>query len=232
MTAFEPARGGRLLLVGYGRMGRLVESLAAEEGFEVAGVVTGHTSASEDWPSADVAIDFSIAAAVPSNVERLARRRIPIVIGTTGWQQHEDAVRAIAAAAGIGVVSAPNFAVGVNVFLAVLDRVGALMAAHPSFGAWIHESHHAAKRDAPSGTALAMEQRLRRSGYAAPLPIASTRAGSIPGTHTLGFDAASETLTFTHQARDRAAFARGALVAARWLDGRQGWFSMTDVLGL
>jgi 4-hydroxy-tetrahydrodipicolinate reductase len=228
----EPASGGRLLLIGHGRMGRLVESLAAEEGFEVAGVVTGRTAGSEDWPSADVAIDFSVAAAVPSSVERLARRRIPVVIGTTGWQQHEDAVRAIAAAAGIGVVSAPNFAVGVNVFLAVVDRIGALMAAQPSFGAWIHESHHAAKRDAPSGTALAMEQRLRRSGYTAPLPIASTRAGSIPGTHTLGFDAASETLTFTHQARDRAAFARGALLAARWLDGRQGWFSMTDVLGL
>jgi 4-hydroxy-tetrahydrodipicolinate reductase len=118
------------------------------------------------------------------------------------------------------------------VFLAVVDRLGALMAAQPSFGAWIHESHHAAKLDAPSGTALAMEQRLRRQGYAAALPIASTRAGAIPGTHTLGFDAASETITLTHQARDRAAFARGALLAARWLPGRQGWFSMTDVLGL
>jgi 4-hydroxy-tetrahydrodipicolinate reductase len=154
------------------------------------------------------------------------------VIGTTGWQQHEAAVRATAAEAGIGVVAAPNFAVGVNLFLAMVDRIGALMAAQPAFGAWIHESHHAAKRDAPSGTALAMEQRLRGHGYTAPLPIASTRAGAIPGTHTLGFDAASETLTFTHQARDRAAFARGALLAARWLDGRQGWFSMTDVLGL
>lgn len=232
MTPLDPGAGRRLLLIGHGRMGRLVEALAREEGFEVVGTVTSRTAASEDWPSADVAIDFSIAEAVPPTVERLARRRIPIVIGTTGWQQHEAAVKATAATAGIGVVSAPNFAVGVNLFLAMLDRIGALMAAQPAFGAWIHESHHAAKRDAPSGTALAMEQRLRRSGYAAPLPIASTRAGSIPGTHTLGFDAASETLTFTHQARDRAAFARGALLAARWLHGRQGWFSMTDVLGL
>jgi 4-hydroxy-tetrahydrodipicolinate reductase len=165
-------------------------------------------------------------------VSRLAARRIPIVIGTTGWQEHEAAVRAAVADAGIGVVAAPNFAIGVNVFLAVAERLGALMAAQPSFGAWIHESHHAAKRDAPSGTALAMEQRLRRQGYSAEVPIASTRAGYIPGTHTLGFDAASETITLTHQARDRAAFARGALLAARWLHGRQGWFSMTDVLGL
>jgi len=232
MTSLDTAPGRRLLLIGHGRMGSLVENLAAEEGFEVVGAVTGRTAASDEWPPADVAIDFSIGDAVPSTVERLARRRVPIVIGTTGWQQHEAAVRSTAATAAIGVVSAPNFAVGVNLFLAMVDRAGALMAEQPAFGAWIHESHHAAKRDAPSGTALAMEQRLRRSGYGAPLPITSTRAGSIPGTHTLGFDSASETLTFTHQARDRAAFARGALLAARWLEGRQGWFSMADVLGL
>lgn len=221
----------RLLLVGHGRMGRLVESLAADEGFEVVGAVTS-ASAAGDWPAADVAIDFSVAAAVPATVARLARQRIPIVIGTTGWQAEEAAVRAAAQAAGIGVVAAPNFAVGVNVFLAVVDRIGALMAAQPSFGAWIHEAHHAAKRDVPSGTALAMEARLRRQGYAADVPIASTRAGAIPGTHTLGFDAASETITLTHQARDRAAFARGALLAARWVMGRTGWFTMSDVLNL
>lgn len=222
---------GRLLLVGHGRMGRLVETLAPDEGFEVVGAVSSSTGP-DDWPSADVAIDFSVADAVPATVTRLASRRIPIVIGTTGWQAHEQAVRAAAAAAGIGVVAAPNFAIGVNVFLAVVERLGTLMAAQPSFGAWIHESHHAAKRDAPSGTALAMEQRLRRQGYTADVPIASTRAGSIPGTHTLGFDAASETLTLTHQARDRAAFARGALLAARWVMGRTGWFTMADVLNV
>lgn len=221
----------RLLLVGHGRMGRLVESLAPSEGFEVVGAVSSRTLQA-DWPSADVAIDFSIADAVPSTVARLAGQRIPVAIGTTGWQGHEAAVRSTAAAAGIGVVSAPNFAIGVNVFLSVVERLGALMAAQPAFGAWIHELHHAAKRDAPSGTALSMEQRLRRHGYTAEVPIASTRAGAIPGTHTLGFDAASETITLTHHARDRAAFARGALLAARWLDGRHGWFSMTDVLGL
>jgi 4-hydroxy-tetrahydrodipicolinate reductase len=220
----------KLLLVGYGKMGRLVETLAPGEGFEVVGTVDENTTT--DWPAADVAVDFSIGAAVPGTVARLAQRRTSIVIGTTGWQEHESAVRDLAAAAGIGVVAAPNFAIGVNVFLAVVDRLGALMAAQPSFGAWIHEAHHAAKLDAPSGTALAMEHRLRGQGYSAAVPIASTRAGNIPGTHTLGFDAASETITLTHQARDRAAFARGALLAARWLEGRQGWFSMTDVLGL
>jgi 4-hydroxy-tetrahydrodipicolinate reductase len=221
----------RLLLIGHGRMGRLVESLAPEHGFEVAGAVT-RADAGAEWPGADVAIDFSVGTAVATTVGRLAPRKTPIVIGTTGWQNAEDDVRRIASAAGIGVVAAPNFAVGVNVFLAVVERLGALMAQQPSFGAWIHELHHAAKKDAPSGTAIAIERRMRAQGYAAAIPIASTRAGAVPGTHTLGFDAPSETITFTHQARDRAAFARGALAAAQWVIGRTGWFTMTDVLGL
>ena len=222
----------RLLLVGHGRMGRLVESLASEHGFRVAGTVSSANAAASDWRAADVAIDFSVGAAVQATISRLAARGTPVVIGTTGWQNAEEDVRRIAATAGIGIVAAPNFAVGVNVFLAVIERLGLLMAPQPSFGAWIHEHHHAAKRDAPSGTALAMERRLREKGYAAPVPIASTRAGFVPGTHTLGFDAASETITFTHQARDRGAFAHGALVAAQWVIGRTGWFTMTDVLKL
>jgi 4-hydroxy-tetrahydrodipicolinate reductase len=221
-----------LLLVGHGRMGRLVESLAPEYGFSVAGVVTGRTPPSAEWPPAGVAIDFSVADAVPASVSRLAARGTSIVIGTTGWHEADDRVRQSVAGTGIGVVAAPNFAVGVNVFLALVARMGALMAAQPSFGAWIHEMHHGAKRDAPSGTALAMERQLREHGYLADVPIASTRAGQIPGTHTLGFDSASETITLTHQARDRAAFARGALIAAQWVQGRQGWFSMADVLEL
>jgi 4-hydroxy-tetrahydrodipicolinate reductase len=210
-------------------MGRLVESLAPEYGFDVAGVVTRATPAAS-WPAADVAIDFSVGSAVPSTVERLAATGTSIVIGTTGWHAQENVVRL--SAANIGVVAAPNFAIGVNLFLAVAARLGALMAEQPEFGAWIHEAHHSAKRDAPSGTALAIERRLREHGYTRDVPIASTRAGAIPGTHTLGFDAAAETITLTHQSRDRTAFARGALVAAKWLHGRRGWFSMTDVLGL
>jgi 4-hydroxy-tetrahydrodipicolinate reductase len=220
----------RLLLIGHGRMGRLVESLAPEFGFELAGTIDGASGAGAEWPAADVAIDFSVADAVPSTVARLAARGTALVIGTTGWQASEGAVRQAAAEANVGVVAAPNFAIGVNVFLAIAAHLGSLMSAQPAFGAWIHELHHAAKRDAPSGTALALEGRLRAAGYAADVPIASTRAGAIPGTHTLGFDSASETITLTHQARDRAAFARGALVAARWVIGKHGWFTMADVL--
>jgi 4-hydroxy-tetrahydrodipicolinate reductase len=220
----------RLLLVGHGRMGRLVESLAAEYGFNVVAAVDSHSGPPPAWPDADVAIDFSVAAAVPATVDAMASRGTPIVIGTTGWQADEARVREQAAA--IGVVAAPNFAIGVNIFLAVAGRLGKLMAGQPSFDAWIHELHHAAKKDAPSGTALAIERRLRAEAYTADVPIASTRAGAIPGTHTLGFDAASETIMLTHQARDRGAFARGALLAARWIDGKRGWYTMTDVLNL
>jgi 4-hydroxy-tetrahydrodipicolinate reductase len=223
----------RVLIVGCGRMGRLVESLCQEYGLELAGRID--RAASErgaDWPDADVAVDFSTGDAVPRNLPRLAARGLNVVIGTTGWQAHEAALRADPAVERIGVVAAPNFALGVNVFLAIAERAGALMAPHDSFGAWIHEAHHATKRDAPSGTALAIERAIRQGGYTRGMGISSTRAGSIPGTHTFGFDAAAETLTFTHETRDRSVFARGALEAARWVIGRRGWFTMRDVLGL
>ena len=231
MTAASPAR--RLLLVGHGRMGRLIEQLCPEYGFELAGIVDRNTAGDPSrWPPAHVAVDFSVAEAVPINMRRLAERGIHVVIGTTGWQNQAQTVRADAERCGIGVVAASNFALGVNLFLAVADRVGALMAERPEFGAWIHELHHAAKRDAPSGTALALRAALERGGYRHGVDMASTRAGAIPGTHTIGFDAPAETITLTHTARDRSGFARGALEAARWIQGRKGWFGMRDVLGI
>jgi 4-hydroxy-tetrahydrodipicolinate reductase len=214
-------------------MGRLVETLSPEYGFRVAGTVDIDNAAEPDsWPQADLAIDFSLAVAVPVNFPRLAARGMNVVIGATGWQAAEPALRAEAEARGIGVVVAPNFAVGVNLFLALVERAAELWRDQPAFGAWVHELHHAAKQDAPSGTALAMEAALRRRGYREPIDVSSSRAGSIPGTHTLGFDAAAETITLTHTARDRAVFARGALHAAQWLRGRRGWFTMRDGLGI
>lgn len=222
-----------LLIVGYGRMGKLVESLAPEFGFNVSGTVdVAEAAAPESWPQADVAIDFSVADAVPENVRRLADRRMNVVIGTTGWGASEAEVRRVAEDAGIGVVAAPNFALGVNLFVALAERAAELFGSQPAFGAWIHEAHHAAKRDAPSGTALLLEAALKGRAFNRPIDVSSTRAGSIPGTHTIGFDAAGETITLTHTARDRSGFARGALEAARWVHRRKGWFTMKDVLGI
>jgi 4-hydroxy-tetrahydrodipicolinate reductase len=227
------AAGRRLLLVGHGRMGRQVEALSAEAGFEIAGIVNRAAAAHPDtWPDADVAVDFSVADAVPTNTRSLAERGMSIVLGTTGWQASEAGLRAIVEQHRIGVVAAPNFALGVNIFLALAERAGALTAQRADFGAWIHELHHAAKRDAPSGTALALQAALERAGYTRSIDMASSRAGAIPGTHTIGFDAVSETITLTHTARDRSVFARGALEAARWIHGRKGWFTMRDVIGV
>jgi 4-hydroxy-tetrahydrodipicolinate reductase len=223
----------RVLLVGHGRMGRLVESLAPEAGVEIAGRVDiDNADRPEDWPAADVAIDFSTAAAVPANARLLAARGTHLVIGTTGWQDQEESVRREMAAYPIGVVSAPNFALGVNLFVALAAHAAELLAERPEFGAWIHELHHRAKRDAPSGTAIAIRDAMQQAGYGLAIDVASTRVGSIPGTHTVGFDSPAETITLTHTARDRTGFARGALEAARWVNGRRGWFSMRDVLGL
>jgi 4-hydroxy-tetrahydrodipicolinate reductase len=219
--------------MGYGRMGRLVESLAPEAGVEIVGRVDIDNADRPDaWPTADVAIDFSIASAVPANARRLAARGTHLVIGTTGWQKEEEALRRDLAARPIGVVFAPNFALGVNLFITLVADAAARLAERPEFGAWIHELHHRAKRDAPSGTAIAIRAAMESAGYGLPIDVASTRAGSIPGTHTVGFDSPAETITLTHTARDRSGFARGALEAAKWVNGRRGWFTMRDVLGL
>ncbi|MBA3886467.1 MAG: 4-hydroxy-tetrahydrodipicolinate reductase [Acidobacteria bacterium] len=223
----------KVILIGRGRMGRLVESLCPEYGFEIAGVLGRAAAERPDdaWPAADVALDFTGADAVLPNMRQCAARRMNVVVGTTGWQALEAEARDLVARAGIGVVVAPNFAVGVHVFAALAEHAGRMMQPRPDFSAWIHELHHAAKRDAPSGTAVHLEGALRRGGFDRGIDIASTRAGFIPGTHTIGFDAAGETITLTHSARDRSPFARGALEAARWVQGRSGWFSMADVLG-
>ena len=218
----------RVLLLGHGRMGKLVESLAPEYGATIAGVIDDRGGAMVD---ADVAIDFTLADAVPRNLPLLAARKINVVIGTTGWQAQEAAMRIIAGNAGIGVLAASNFSLGMNIFQLAVEEASRNFAKHPEFGAWIHESHHIMKKDAPSGTALSIKQGMEQAGYARPIDVSSTRAGSVPGTHTVGFDGPSETIEFTHTVRDRAVFARGALVAAKWLIGKKGWYSIRDLLG-
>lgn len=219
----------KLLLVGFGRMGRLVEELARDRGLEIAGRIVSTTSAGE-WPSADVAIDFSTADALRGNLPRLAERGMHVVIGTTGWQADEPALRGVAERAGIGVVASANFSVGVNIFQMVVVEAASRFQPHGDYGAWIHERHHAAKRDAPSGTALMLRGAMTAAGFGRPIDISSTRAGSIPGTHVVGFDGPSDTIELTHTARDRRGFASGALLAAKWIEGRTGWYSMQDVL--
>jgi 4-hydroxy-tetrahydrodipicolinate reductase len=228
----------RLLLVGHGKMGRMVEALASEYGCEVAGVVDPQSPAhgggpdAARWADVDVAIDFSTAASVSTNAPILARRGINLVVGTTGWSQHEQALRAVIDETGRGIVVAPNFSTGVVLFEAIVAHAARLFAPQADFSAFLHEAHHAAKADAPSGTALLLKRSMEQAGYDRAIDVSSTRAGFIPGTHTVGFDGPAETVTLTHAARDRSAFARGALTAARWVHGKRGWFTMRDVLGV
>jgi 4-hydroxy-tetrahydrodipicolinate reductase len=226
----------RILLVGYGKMGKIVERLSPEYGFEVVGRLddTNNLGAAgiPSAPDADVAVDFSVPSAVAENLPNLAERRMNVVIGTTGWQDHENEMRRIAADAGIGVVAASNFSLGVALFQILAEQSAKMFAPYPEYGAWIHEVHHSAKKDAPSGTAITLKQGMERTGYAHRIDVASNRAGSVPGTHTIGFDGPFETITMTHTNRDRAAFAQGALQAAKWVHGKRGWFGIRDVLGL
>ena len=228
----------RVLLVGYGKMGRLVGELASQYQLDVAGIVDPESSAhvasldDERWRGVDVAIDFTAPEAVVGNVTTLARLGLNIVLGTTGWQRHEAELKTVISAAGTGIVAAPNFSTGVVLFDAMVSRAAQLMSAQPEFGAWLHEAHHAAKKDAPSGTALQLRKSMEGAGYPRPIDVSATRAGFIPGTHTVGFDGPSESITLTHTARDRGAFARGALTAARWVAGRRRWFTMKDVLNI
>ncbi|MBI3400676.1 MAG: dihydrodipicolinate reductase [Acidobacteria bacterium] len=228
----------RILLVGHGKMGRMVEALAEEYGCDVAGVLDplsprhGGGPDADAWNGVDVAIDFTTPDSVMQNAPVLARRRINLVIGTTGWAAHDAALRKVVADAGSGIVVAPNFSTGVVLFEAVVAHAAKLFAPHQEFGAFLHEAHHSAKKDAPSGTAISLKRAMEQSGFPRPIDVSSTRAGSIPGTHTVGFDGPAETVTLTHAARDRTAFARGALTAAKWINGKRGWYSMKDVLGL
>lgn len=222
-----------ILLIGHGRMGQLVEQLAPEYGCEIAGIVTSAAGAggiAGAQGPCDVAIDFTAPGAVVANVAALARRGINVVIGTTGWQAHEAEVRDVAERHGIGVLAASNFSIGLHIFRSAVARAAEGFAAQDAVGAWIHEAHHIAKKDAPSGTALTLRESMAGAGYARPIDVSSTRAGSIPGTHTVGFDGPSETVTLTHTVRDRAVFARGALEVSRWMVGKQGWFTMDDYL--
>ncbi|HYW44081.1 MAG TPA: dihydrodipicolinate reductase C-terminal domain-containing protein [Bryobacteraceae bacterium] len=220
----------RLAIVGYGKMGRLIEQFAPQYGFEVALKLDEFNNAgfegitAENFRGIDVAIDFSIPPAVPRNVEGIAALGVSMVIGTTGWLEHVDAVKAAVEKGGIGLVWSPNFSIGVNAFFRLVAEAARLLAAEPEYGAWAWEIHHSTKKDAPSGTLLKLVESMKQAGFARPIDVGSSRAGAHPGTHEIGFDSAADTITLRHTARNREGFARGALKAAQWVAGKTGFF--------
>ena len=226
----------RLALLGHGAMGRLVDARAREEGHEIGIVITareaerGPEELAELLRGHDAAVDFSAAAAVPRNAEACARAALPLVEGTTGWQgQMEEVCNAVSSRGGALVYGA-NFSVGVAIFYRLVARAAELFAAVEGYEPFIEEAHHSRKRDAPSGTALRIEELLSARLPGAKISVASTRAGHIPGTHRVGFDSAADQLALTHAARTREGFAAGALLAARWIQGRTGAFEFSEVM--
>ena len=228
----------RILLVGHGRLGRAIEALCPSASVEIAGILDevnnagGCALVEGRWTGVDVVIDASTAAAFVENFPKLLRMGANLVVGTTGWQAREAEIRDAVARAGIGAVVAPNFSIGAALLDDLAARTVRLLAGQAEYGAWVHEAHHAAKQDAPSGTALRLVQAMEAAGDGRRVDVSSTRAGFIPGTHTAGFEGRYDSLTLTHTVRDRAVFAQGALAAAHWVCGRTGWFTMKNVLGL
>jgi 4-hydroxy-tetrahydrodipicolinate reductase len=219
----------KLAIVGYGKMGKMVEQLAPEYGF----TVHARIDANDDFKQAsgaDVAIEFSTPQAVVSNVEALAELGVPMVIGTTGWGDQLERVWAAVDENQTGLVWSPNFSIGVNVFFRLVREAAQLLESEPQYGSWAWEIHHNTKKDAPSGTLIKLIEEMKAAGYSHHIDVSSNRAGAHPGTHEIGFDSAADTITLRHSARSREGFARGALKAAQWLPGHRGVFKFEDIL--
>jgi len=225
----------RIALLGYGRMGRLIEEIAPSEGCSIGLRLDGESNRQGQGITAaafaeiDVAIDFSVSSSVVENVERIAAIGTPLVVGTTGWSADLPRVREIVEGSGIGFVHGANFSIGVQVFYKIVAEAARQLGAAEGYDAWGHEIHHRKKLDAPSGTLLETVRTMERAGFSRPIDVASNRAGAIPGTHTIGFDSEADTILIEHRARSRTGFARGALCAARWIRARRGFFDFRDI---
>jgi 4-hydroxy-tetrahydrodipicolinate reductase len=225
-----------LAIVGYGKMGRLIEQLAPEYDFQVVLKLDEFNNANfegvtaDDFRGVDVAIDFSIPSAAVENIERIAGLGVNMVVGTTGWLDRIDHVKAVVEKAGVGLVWSPNFSVGMNIFFRLVSEAARRFSGEDNYGAWGWEIHHSAKKDAPSGTLLKLVEEMQRAGYPRGIDVSSSRAGAHPGTHEIGFDSAADTVTLRHTARSREGFARGALKAAQWVAGKKGFVEFSKVL--
>jgi len=226
-----------LAIVGYGKMGRLIEQLAPQYGFEVRAKFDGRSNphgqalSHETLRKVDAAVEFTSPEAALENIRRLAVLGVNTVAGTTGWLDELPSVREAVAKSGTGLVWAANFSLGVNLFLQAVAHTAGLFAKHAEYEAWAWEIHHSTKKDAISGTLKNLAEEMRSRGYDRSLSLASNRAGAHPGTHEIGFDSAADTITLRHTARNREGFARGALRAARWVVGKKGMFEFREILG-
>ncbi len=221
----------KIAIIGYGKMGHAVEALASERGH----AVVCRLDKGEPWPErieADVAVEFTTPATAAENLLRCFAVGLPVVCGTTGWYDRYDEVAAACRRQGGALLAATNFSIGMNIMFALNERLAMLMRGRDDYAVDITETHHIHKLDAPSGTALTLREQIAECGgrRAESVPIASIREGEVPGTHTVRYSSRIDTLTLTHEAHSREGLATGALLAAEWLVGRQGVFTMKDML--
>jgi len=217
-------------------MGRMIEKAAEARGIEVALKLDEFNNAkfegitAENFAGIDVAIDFSVPSAAVENILRIAALNVNLVVGTTGWQDHMSHVKSVVAGRGIGLVWSPNYSIGVNAFFRLVSEAAKLLETETEYESWAWEIHHAGKKDAPSGTLLKVVDDMRKAGFTRHIDVASNRAGVIAGTHEVGFDSPADTITLRHTARSREGFALGAVKAAEWIKGKQGFYEFGDIL--
>ncbi len=225
----------KLAIIGDGKMGLAVRGLAVAAGFDVVAFL-GEADVSSIGPTptqlagADVAIEFTMPTAAPANIVACARAGVPVVCGTTGWADQRSRVEDAVREAGGALFASPNFSVGVHLYSRIVAFAAAELAAIAErFDVHMVETHHVAKKDAPSGTARLLADRLQQV-LGREVPITSIRTADVPGTHELVLHGPFEQIRLTHEARDRQLFAAGALTAARWVVGKKGIFTMDDLL--
>jgi 4-hydroxy-tetrahydrodipicolinate reductase len=226
----------KVALAGYGRMGQAVEELATAKGVDVVARFTHGRPLRADAATRQVlgqgtvVVDFSAPEAVADTARAAAELSLPLVIGTTGWQDRLTEVREVVEGAGIGAVWGANFSLGVNVLYRLAERAAQILSAVDGYDPFIFDWHHRLKKDSPSGTALELRRRMAQHYGEREVPVACQRAGYVPSVHAVGFDSAADTLYLEHRARNRQGLAEGALLAARWIAGRSGFHAFDQVL--
>jgi 4-hydroxy-tetrahydrodipicolinate reductase len=231
----------KIALLGYGKMGKVIERIALERGHEIILKKDEHNTY-DGLSAADVAIDFSVPTAAVDNISNCFHSNVPVVSGTTGWLEHFDEMVALCNEKQGGFISSSNFSLGVNIFFELNEYLAKIMSQFDSYKVTMEEIHHTQKLDAPSGTAISLAKGvIENSNYANwtmddaknnEIHIEAKRIGDVPGTHTVTYNSIVDSIELKHTAHNREGFALGAVIAAEWLAGKKGIYSMKDVLNL
>tara|TARA_Y100000991_G_scaffold214635_1_gene202869 strand:+ start:1888 stop:2550 length:663 start_codon:yes stop_codon:yes gene_type:complete len=215
-----------IALIGYGKMGKLIEQIALEKGHSISVIVnSSNPIENQNFTNIDVAIDFSTPSSAFHNIKFILSKGIPVVSGTTGWLNNINKVRGLALKKETGFLYASNFSIGVNLFFELNKKLSKLMQNHSEYKASIKEIHHTEKLDIPSGTALSLQSQITRK-----IDIESERTKNFAGTHIVNYDSEIDSISISHQAHNRMGFAQGSLIAAEWIVDKKGCFSMSDIL--